>query len=115
MRDTVAAIRHVIGNAHKGLSPYRGAYYNADFQELMLTAPPERENLPIWHAALRERLTDTALEIADGLIVHSLWSVDYTVQHDPPIASKLADFERDRSAVAITAQSWVAETEIRQA
>src|SRR3546814_2315622 len=63
MRDTVAAIRHVIGNAHKGLSPYRGAYYNADFQELMLTAPPERENLPIWVAALRERLTDTALEI----------------------------------------------------
>src|SRR3546814_8701681 len=57
MRDTVAAIRHVIGNAHKGLSPYRGAYYNADFQELMLTAPPERDNLPIWVAALDRKST----------------------------------------------------------
>src|SRR3546814_18930291 len=61
MRDTVAAIRHVIGNAHKGLPPYRGAYYNADFHELMLTATPARENLPIWVEALRERLTDPAL------------------------------------------------------
>jgi len=115
MRDTVAAVRHVIGNAHKGLSPYRGAYYSADFQELMLTAPPVRENLPIWVAALRERLTDTALEIADGLIVHSLWSVDYTVEQGPRIAAKLAEFGRERSAVEINAWPWVAVNDDEQA
>src|SRR3546814_13409398 len=81
----------------------------------MLTAPPERENLPIWVAALRERLTDTALEIADGLIVHSLWSVDYTVEQGPRIAAKLAEFGRDRSAVEINDWPWVAVNDDEQA
>src|SRR3546814_18097677 len=81
----------------------------------MLTAPPERENLPIWVAALRERLTDTALEIAGGLIVHSLWSVDYTVEQDPRIAAKLAEFGRDCSAVEINAWPWVAVNDDQQA
>src|SRR3546814_16002935 len=81
----------------------------------MLTAPPERENLPIWVAAPRERLTDTALEIADGLIVHSLWSVDYTVEQGPRIAAKLAEFGRDRSAVEINAWPWVAVNDDEQA
>src|SRR3546814_15720927 len=81
----------------------------------MLTAPPERENLPIWVAAPRERLTDTALEIADGLIVHSLWSGDYTVEQGPRIAAKLAEFGRDRSAVEINAWPWVAVNDDEQA
>src|SRR3546814_13816513 len=47
MRDTVAAIRQVTGNAHKGHSPYRGPNSDAELPNLKLTAPPERENLPI--------------------------------------------------------------------
>lgn len=108
LRDTVAAVRHVVANAHKGLTPYEGAYYKASFEELMLTAPPVREHIPIWVAALREKLTDTALEIADGLIVHSLWTVDYTVEQGPRIAAKLAEFGKARSAIEINAWPWVA-------
>lgn len=74
----------------------------------MLTPPPVRESIPIWIAALRDKLTDTALEIADGLIVHSLWTVDYTVEQGPRIAAKLAEFGRARSEVEINAWPWVA-------
>ncbi|MES2176206.1 MAG: LLM class flavin-dependent oxidoreductase [Pseudomonadota bacterium] len=47
LRDTVAAIRHVVAHAHTGLPPYEGAYYKADFQELMITPAPARDRLPI--------------------------------------------------------------------
>lgn len=114
MRDTVAAVRHIVANAHKGLSPYQGAYYQASFEELMLTAPPVRESIPIWIAALREKLTDTALEIADGLIVHSLWSVDYTVEQGSRIVAKLAEVQRDRSDIEINAWPWVAVNDDQQ-
>ena len=33
--------------------------------------------LPIWVAALRDRMCELAGECADGLIGHPVWSVDY--------------------------------------
>ena len=108
MRDTVAAIRYIIANAHKGLQPYEGAYYKADFKELMLTAPPVRDNLPIWVAALREKLTVLALEVADGLIVHSLWSAGYTIDQAPLISATLERHGRKRGDIEINAWPWVA-------
>jgi alkanesulfonate monooxygenase SsuD/methylene tetrahydromethanopterin reductase-like flavin-dependent oxidoreductase (luciferase family) len=108
MRDTVAAIRYVIANAHKGLEPYEGYYYKANFKELMLTQPPVREKLPIWVAALREKLTLLALEIADGLVVHSLWSAGYTVDKAPLIKATLEKHGRKRTDIEINAWPWVA-------
>ncbi len=114
LKDTVAAVRYIVANAHKGLKPYEGAYYKADFKELMLTAPPVRENLPIWVAALRQKLTDVSLEIADGLMVHSLWSVGYTVEQGPRIAAKIAEFGRKRTDIEINAWPWVAVNDDKQ-
>ena len=33
LRDTVAAIRHIVAGAHKGLEPYDGTYFKAGFKE----------------------------------------------------------------------------------
>src|SRR3546814_14026164 len=74
LRDTVKAVRYIIANAHKGLDPYEGEYFKADFAEMMVTAPPVRDHIPIWIAALQEKMTDLAIEIGDGLMVHALWS-----------------------------------------
>ena len=109
LRETVDVIRYVIANAHKGLDPYDGHYFKADFKEMMITAPPVRERIPIWIAALQEKMTDLALEIGDGLMVHALWSADYTARvQKPVIEAALAKHGRKREDIEINAWPWIA-------
>jgi alkanesulfonate monooxygenase SsuD/methylene tetrahydromethanopterin reductase-like flavin-dependent oxidoreductase (luciferase family) len=108
LREVVKVVRYVNANAHKGMEPIHGEYFNAEWTEMMLTAPPVREAIPIWIAALKDKLTSPALEIADGLMVHALWTVDYTVSRKPFIEAELARFGRQRGEVEINAWPWVA-------
>lgn len=77
LRECVAAVRHVVANAHLGLAPIEGEDYRADFAGYAPTPPPVRTEIPIWLGALRSRMTQLAGEIADGVIGHPLWGVDY--------------------------------------
>ena len=114
LREVVKVVRTINANAHKGMEPVRGEYFNADWTEMMLTAPPVREAIPIWIAALKDKLTSTALEIADGLMVHALWTVDYTVSRKPFLEAELARFGRQRSDIEINAWPWVAINDDKQ-
>jgi len=114
LREVVKVVRYVNANAHKGMEPIRGEYFNADWTEMMLTAPPVREAIPIWIAALKDKLTSTALEIGDGLMVHALWTVDYTVGKKHFIDSEIARFGRKRSDVEINAWPWIAINDDKQ-
>jgi alkanesulfonate monooxygenase SsuD/methylene tetrahydromethanopterin reductase-like flavin-dependent oxidoreductase (luciferase family) len=75
LKETVRAIRYINANAHKGLEPFEGEFYNADFAEFQVTEPPVREAIPIWTAALRECGVMAAGEMSDGLIGHPMWSL----------------------------------------
>jgi alkanesulfonate monooxygenase SsuD/methylene tetrahydromethanopterin reductase-like flavin-dependent oxidoreductase (luciferase family) len=75
LRETVAAVRHIVAGAHKGLEPFEGEYFRADFRELQPTAPPLREEIPVWIAALRGPAVRLAAEVADGLMGHPIWSL----------------------------------------
>jgi alkanesulfonate monooxygenase SsuD/methylene tetrahydromethanopterin reductase-like flavin-dependent oxidoreductase (luciferase family) len=61
LRETVAAVRHIIKGAHTGLTPFEGEYYRASFRELQPTQPPVRDEIPIWIAALRAPLVRLAV------------------------------------------------------
>lgn len=83
--DVVAAVRHIVAGAHTGLEPFDGRFWSADFAGFAPLPPPVRSDLPIWLGALRSRLTRIAGEIADGLLGHPLWGVDWyldTVEPD---------------------------------
>lgn len=109
LRETVEVVRYIIANGHKGLDPYNGTYFKADFQEMMVTAPPVRERIPIWIAALQEKMTDLAIEIGDGLMVHALWSANYTSKvQKPVIEAALAKHGRKREDIEINAWPWIA-------
>lgn len=109
MRDTVAAVRHIVAGAHKGLQPYDGVYYKADYREMIVTAPPVRERIPIWIAALRENMTRMAVEVGDGLMAHALWTTRWTNDHMAPlIHSTLAQSGRKREDLEINCWPWVA-------
>jgi alkanesulfonate monooxygenase SsuD/methylene tetrahydromethanopterin reductase-like flavin-dependent oxidoreductase (luciferase family) len=114
LREVVKVVRYVNANAHKGMEPLHGEYFNAEWTEMMLTAPPVREAIPIWIAALKDKLTSMALEIGDGLMVHALWTVDYTVAKKPFIEAELARFGRKRSEVEINAWPWIAINDDKQ-
>ncbi len=114
LREVVKVVRYVNANAHKGMEPVHGEYFNAEWTEMMLTAPPVREAIPIWIAALKDKLTSLALEIGDGLMVHALWTVDYTVQKQAFIEAELARFGRARSDVEVNAWPWIAINDDKQ-
>ena len=115
LRETVDVVRYVIANAHKGLDPYSGTYFKADFAEMMRTAPPLREHIPIWIAALQEKMTDLAIEIGDGLMVHALWSANYTAEVQAPIIkAALERHGRKREDIEINAWPWIAVNDDRQ-
>ncbi|MBE9537708.1 MAG: LLM class flavin-dependent oxidoreductase, partial [Proteobacteria bacterium] len=108
LRDTVAAIRHIHANAHLGLEPYEGTYYQADFEAFQAVVPPPvKENMPIWLAALREKLTRMAVEIGDGVIGHPIWSSDWALNKmKPAIEDELQKRNRQRSDIEISIWPW---------
>lgn len=108
LRDTVGAVRHIVAGAHKGLQPYESEYYTADFKEMMVMAPPQREYIPIWIAALRDKLVQTALEIGDGLMVHALWTATYTASRANDINEAISKYGRKRTDIQINPWPWIA-------
>ncbi len=108
LRETVQVVRTIVANAHKGLDPISGEYFSAEFEEMMVTAPPVREHIPIWIAALQDKMTELALEIGDGLMVHALWSADYTRAKQPFIDAALTRHGRTRADIEINAWPWIA-------
>ena len=109
LRETVAAVRHIIKGAHTGLTPFEGEYYRADFRELQPSQPPIREVIPIWIAALRAALVRLAAEVADGLIGHPMWSVEWSLDTmRPEFEAALAAAGRHREQVEVNLWPWVA-------
>lgn len=110
LRDTVGGIRHVISQAGRDqLEPYDGVYYKADFLDLQPMTPPVRPAIPIWIAALREKLVRMGAEIGDGVIGHPMWSVEWTVNEmKPALEDQLKISGRDRGDIEVSVWPWVA-------
>jgi len=109
LRETVAAVRHVIAGGHRGLAPFEGEFYRANFRELQPLAPPVREKIPIWIAALRSKMVGLAAEVGDGLIGHPMWSIEWTLEHmKPEFESALAAAGRKREDLEVNLWYWAA-------
>lgn len=78
MREVVEIVRLIIAKAHTGeLKRYDGTYHHLDFGEFNPLGAPLRTEIPIWIAGLRTPLLRLAGEIADGVIGHPIWSIDW--------------------------------------
>ncbi len=109
LRETTAAVRHIIRGAHKGLEPFEGQYYNGDYSALQPLQPPLREEIPIWLAALRGPAVRLAAEVADGIMGHPIWSVDWAMERiQPEIAKGLERAGRKRQDVELNLWFWCA-------
>jgi len=111
LRETVAAVRHIVSGAHKeeGLEPFEGLYYKGDYSTLQPQQPPVREQIPIWLAALRSPAVRLAAEIGDGIMGHPIWSVDWAIERiQPEIAEGLGRAGRKREDVELNLWFWCA-------
>ena len=109
LSETVAAVRHIVRGAHRGLEPFEGEYYRADFQALPPTEPPVREEIPIWIAALRAPIVRMAARIGDGLIGHPMWSIGWAIEKMiPELESALAKAGRRRDEIEVNLWPWAA-------
>ena len=80
LAEVIEVVRHVADAARhrQAISPFPGRHYDLDFVGMEPTFAPRSAPLPIWVAALRERLCELAGSSADGLIGHPVWSTDWT-------------------------------------
>ncbi|MEB2284911.1 MAG: LLM class flavin-dependent oxidoreductase [Myxococcales bacterium] len=109
LRETVAAVRHIVAGAHAGLTPFEGEFYRADFRELQPTPPPVRTVIPIWIAALRAKMVALAAEVGDGLIGHPMWSIEWTLERmRPELEMALARAGRRREDIEVNLWYWAA-------
>lgn len=110
MREVVEIVRLVIGKAHMGeLKRYDGKYHKLDFGEFQPLSQPLRTDLPIWIACLRTPLVRLAAEIADGVIGHPIWSIDWaTTKVQDDLKAGLARGGKQRRDIEFNIWLWVA-------
>ncbi|GAB4337836.1 MAG: LLM class F420-dependent oxidoreductase [Dehalococcoidia bacterium] len=78
LREVIEIVRLVIEKSHTGeLTRYDGVYHHHDFSEFQPLAAPLRTDLPIWVAGLRQPLLRLGAEVADGIIGHPIWSIEW--------------------------------------
>jgi len=107
LREVVQILRHVEDGARSGsMKPWRGDCYELEFHGYEPTAPPYRERIPVWIAGLRQKMCELAGEVADGLIGHPIWSVEWALgQAQKSLAIGAARTGRDPAKIHF--QPWV--------
>ncbi len=108
MGEVIDVVRHVEEAARhrRPIDPFAGRHYDLDFVGMEPTFSPRSAPLPIWVAALRERLCELAGAKADGLIGHPVWSTEWTLG---PAMAALARgaATADRDPASVHLQLWV--------
>ena len=107
LREVVQIVRHVEDGARRGaMPPWEGRFYRLTFDAFQPVPPPYRERIPVWIAALRQRMCELTGEVADGLIGHPVWSVEWALgQAQESVAAGAARTGRDPANIHF--QPWV--------
>ena len=110
MREVVEIVRLVMTEAHTGaLTQYHGHYHKLNFSEFNPVGAPLRTNIPIWIAALRTPLIRLAAEIADGIIGHPIWSIEWaTTKVMDDVKAGLAKASKKRDDIEFNMWLFVA-------
>jgi probable F420-dependent oxidoreductase len=116
LREVVAIVRMIIAKSHTGeLTRFDGKYHRLDFSEFNPLGAPVRTDLPIWIAALRAPLIRLGAEIADGVIGHPIWSIDWaTTKVADELKAGLAKSGRQRPDIEFNQWLFVAPNDDRK-
>src|ERR1700691_4093157 len=117
MREVIKFIRMLIAKAHTGeLGVLEGEYHRLDLRHFRTFAPPARTEIPIYLPAVFVKACEMAGEIGDGLLGHPLWNERWIAEKSlPALRRGLAAKSRERSAVTLNLQMFVAVNPDRRA
>jgi probable F420-dependent oxidoreductase len=98
IREVVQVIRTISERAHLGEPiKFRGQFYDLDIQGWQRPLPPIRPRIPIYLAGVREGMIRTAAQVADGLLGHPIYSLQWTREVViPSLARGLREAARER-------------------
>jgi alkanesulfonate monooxygenase SsuD/methylene tetrahydromethanopterin reductase-like flavin-dependent oxidoreductase (luciferase family) len=101
LAEAVRIIKLVTSGEARRVGQFQGEFWQLDFSRLAMAAPL-RPELPVWVAALRTPLVRVAGEVADGLIGHPSWSIDWALrQARGPFAEAVVASGRTRAQVEV--------------
>ena len=82
LREAIEVIRLLIAKSHTGeLERFDGRFHHHDWTIFQGNhMPPLRTEIPIWIAATKLGLVRLAAEVAEGLMSHPIWSVDWALR-----------------------------------
>ena len=84
LQETIEVLRQIIAKSHTGeLKHFNGQHYDLDFSEFQPLAQPIRTDLPIWVAAMGGPMTRLGTAVADGVIGHPIWSINWATTTVP--------------------------------
>jgi probable F420-dependent oxidoreductase len=116
MREVVEIVKLVVSKSHTGeLTRYDGKYHHLDFGEFNPLGSPLRTHIPIWIAALRGPLIRLGAEVADGVIGHPIWSIDWaTTKVADDLKAGLTKGGKQRSDIEFNQWLFVAPNDDRK-
>lgn len=109
LREVIEIIRSVNQAAVEGaeaIPDHEGTHYELSFEGLHPNFGAGARHVPIWIAALRERLCELAGECADGFIGHSIWSTWWLLERALPAVERGAA-RAGRNAADLDVQLWL--------
>ena len=104
IKEYVAALRHIWGAfQHEHRLSFKGDFYRFDLMSPFFDPGPiEQPRIPIYLAAVNERMFRAAAEVADGIEAHPFSTPDYLrAVALPAVAAGLARAGRQRTALVI--------------
>lgn len=114
LREAIEVIRLLIAKSHTGeVKRFDGRFYHHDWTKFQGNHfPPLRTQIPIWIAAAQLGLVRLAGEVAEGLMSHHIWSVDWALREgDKVLTQSLKGAGRERSDFHWQAGFFVAVTD----
>ncbi len=109
LREVVEAVRAIIERGHQGdLGQIDGTYHKLDLKGFNTGRKPVRAAIPIYLPALFQNTVVLAAKIADGLLGHPLWSLQWIVEQAKTLELELARAGRSREQFHVNLWNYVA-------
>src|SRR3712207_2890176 len=100
MEELVPLVRRLL-RLHEGPVEHEGRFYRLRVQPTAPVAPPLRTDLPIYMAGVNPRMVEAAGRVADGLLGHPLYTVEYVREVVRPALARGAEHAGRDSPVPI--------------
>jgi alkanesulfonate monooxygenase SsuD/methylene tetrahydromethanopterin reductase-like flavin-dependent oxidoreductase (luciferase family) len=102
MEELVPLLRR-LWRLHDGPVSHTGHFYRVELKPTAEVSAPVRAEIPVYTAAVNDRMIETAGRVADGLMGHCLFSPGYVTEFVRPALARGAQRTgRDPAAIEVT-------------